>query len=104
MSAQADEIRDAVREAGSELVLMAVPTKCEYSADCRGEESAPRPRDGAHRTLEETAGRLGIRFVPTLDVLGPEHFWERDGHWRPEGHARIAERLGERLEAEALLD
>ncbi len=96
-------IRDAVRGAGATLVLLPVPTKCEYSARCR-RGGEVRVREVAHRVLAETAVRLGVPFVPTLDVLELSDFWEKDGHWRPSGHARIAERLGSFLAGEGLLD
>lgn len=96
-------IRDAVRGAGATLVLLPVPTKCEYSARCR-RAGEVRVREAANRVLAETAVRLGVPFVPTLDVLELSDFWEKDGHWRPSGHARIAERLGSFLVREGLLD
>lgn len=97
------EIRDAVRRTGAELVLLPVPTKCEYAARCRGDGEV-RLRDGAYRVLEASADRLGIRFVRTLDALDRTNFWQKDGHWRPSGHARIAERLDAFLENTRLLD
>lgn len=97
------KVRDAVRGAGAVFVLLPVPTKCEYGDGC-GQAGEPRVRDAAHRTLEETAEDLEIPFVPTLDALGRSDFWEKDGHWRPSGHARIAERLGDFLAGEGLLD
>ena len=96
-------IRDAVDTAGATLVLLPVPTKCEYARSCRGEGEI-RVRDGAHRVLAETAARLGIRFVPTVDALDRSDFWAKDGHWRPSGHARIAERLGDYLASDGLVD
>jgi hypothetical protein len=96
-------IRDAVRGAGATLVLLPVPTKCEYAEACR-QGGEVRVREAAHRALAETAVRLGVPFVPTLDAVDLSDFWEKDGHWRPSGHARIAERLGTFLANEDLLD
>ncbi len=96
-------IRDAIRAAGSELVLLEVPTKCDYAERCRIEGES-RLRDGAHRSLAATADRLGIPFVYTVDALDLSHFWVKDGHWRPSGHERIAERLDAYLANEGLLD
>jgi hypothetical protein len=95
------EIRDGVEAGGSTLVLLPVPTKCEYSERCRTDNSALR--DDAYLILEETADRLGIRLVPTLDAIDGRDFWEEDGHWRPSGHARIAARVGDYLVGEGLL-
>jgi lysophospholipase L1-like esterase len=96
-------IRDAVRGAGATLVLLPAPTKCDYSESCR-RGGKLGVRDAAHEVLSETAEHLGVLFVPTLDALDLSHFWERDGHWRPSGHARIAERLGDFLAGKGLLD
>lgn len=84
------KIQDRVTASGKKLVLLPVPTKCEYSLTCKNDNSGLR--SSSYRILEDTADRLGIGFIPTLDAIDSSHFWEKDGHWRPSGHARIAAR------------
>jgi hypothetical protein len=74
-------------EHGIPLIVVAVPTKREYS------------RDGsyghgyffqAETVLRETCERLGLPFVETVSSLTGYDFWRQDGHWKPEGHEKMA--------------
>jgi hypothetical protein len=104
-SALLEQIRDRTAASGASLAIAPVPTKCEYSSRCRNEDDSARQtvRRGAYTVLEQTAARLGIVFIPTLDALDGNDFWRQDGHWRPSGHDRFARRLGQELDARGLL-
>jgi len=68
--------------------LVPAPTKCEYSPTCENDNSIRR--DAAVRVLEESAARVGVKVIDTFASLDGSAFWEKDGHWNPEGHDRMA--------------
>lgn len=73
---------------GSSLIVIPAPTKREYSRDWS------YGHDGyffqAEVVLRETSERLGLPFVETVSSLTGYDFWKQDGHWRPEGHEKMA--------------
>jgi hypothetical protein len=77
------------------LVVAPAPTKREYS------RNSSYGHDGyffeAEIVLRETCERLGIPFVGTVSSLSGYDFWQQDGHWRPEGHKKIARQIAEFL-------
>lgn len=79
-----ERLRADCAAAGVPLVLVYVPTP-----ECR-----PFP------TLARWAARAGVPLVDLAeDMRGVEGlFWPEDRHFTPAGHARAAERLGQRIE------
>ncbi|MBX3454271.1 SGNH/GDSL hydrolase family protein [Ferrovibrio sp.] len=84
------EINHRLNVAGISLLVMTVPTKCEFD-DCvrGGSERNTRARDALIGALD----RAGIPWLDLLDIIEPTDFWQSDGHWRPSGHRKAAERL-----------
>ena len=85
------EIDRKLRAAGIPWVLVPAPTKCEYSPNCDNENTIQRT--DSFDVLAASAARVGIPVVDTLPSLDGSAFWERDGHWNPGGHERIAARI-----------
>jgi lysophospholipase L1-like esterase len=45
----------------------------------------------------ESLRRLGIPVIDGRPALTPADFWERDGHWRPNGHRKFGELIAKYL-------
>jgi len=90
--------RDVCDAAGARLVIMTVPETTQL--DEKGLEllrsrvggAAPSfdPRYPDHR-LRLVCGELAVDFVAGADYLQRGHYKQRDCHWNPEGHRRIAD-------------
>jgi hypothetical protein len=90
-----ERIRDDLRNAGVELVLVSIPTKCEYSERCDNAGGLRRARP--FERLRETTRALELPLVETLDTLEIGDFWKMDGHWNPRGHQKMARAIGDFL-------
>lgn len=109
LTEQAIEINEAllvqldrkIRAAGTPWAIVPAPTKCEYSQTCVNDDSGLRL--GALRILEATAARIGVPMIETVSLLDGSYFWKKDGHWKPEGHERIASQIAETVRETGLL-
>ncbi len=88
------EIKRRLDAAGIAMLVMTVPTKCEFG-DCvrGGGERNTRARDALIGELD----RAGIAWLDLMDAIELDDFWKTDGHWRPSGHRKAAERLAARI-------
>jgi hypothetical protein len=77
------------------FAVLLVPTKWDLPGDL------PRS-DGVHDTVAKgvlaSLARLGIPAIDGRTVITPDDFWKRDMHWRPSGHKKIGNLLGEYLD------
>jgi hypothetical protein len=76
-------------------MLISAPSKCEYDPDCRYGNSIVNTH--ATDLLAESAKRLGVDYVDTVRRMDGNDFWVTDGHWRPEGHRKMADAILEYL-------
>lgn len=81
---------------GRFAVLLA-PTKYEYGEDLEAWPDAD-PAAVANG-MAASLVKLEIAALDGRDVIAPADFWNRDGHWRASGHAKIARQLGTFLSA-----
>jgi hypothetical protein len=90
------QIREKAVKSSVKLAVVVAPTKCEYGACFAGEEARNmRARDRLLQTLRE----LDIQVIDKTEVMGISDFWKTDGHWRPSGHAKIADGIIDWLNA-----
>lgn len=88
------EIKRKLDQAGIPLLLLFAPSKMEYVAP----DSDFDPK-AARQALLTSATALGIPCLDPTEQLGMADFFERDGHWNRDGHARVAALLAPWLEA-----
>lgn len=82
------QIRDKARAHKVCLAVVVAPTKAEYGACFPGETARNmNARDHLIKTLEE----LDIPAIDSTDAIDVADFWQTDSHWRPSGHAKIAD-------------
>lgn len=77
-----------VAERGTQLLVVPAPTKFEYNR--RGQTGHEGVFPQLEQVLQHDCAALGIDFVPTVARLHGDDFWQKDGHWRPDGHRKIA--------------
>jgi hypothetical protein len=87
-------MRTTLAERQIPLAVVTAPTKCEYGACWPGDLHRGRARD----LLKTGAESSGIPLIDTVERLSLADFWTEDAHWRPSGHARMAEALSEWIE------
>ena len=80
---------------GLDLVVVSAPSKREFNL--RGETGHTGYYDEAENILKQTCMELGIPFLPTVDKLTGEDFWDKDGHWSRSGHAKMASAISSYL-------
>ena len=82
---------DAYRARGISMVVLAIPTRCELGT------CFPDLKADSYVTLkllkQSLEGTDNATLVdPTMDI-GLSDYWQYDGHWRPIGHKKIADKL-----------
>lgn len=101
-------VRDAVRAAGAELLVVIVPDKSRVLPELVG--AAPGRLAAKAPAYGELLGELRQLGVPTVDLAGvfqavraaepqQELFYRGDSHWRPYGALAAARATAEALEA-----
>jgi hypothetical protein len=88
-------IAEKLEAAGIPLMIISAPSKCEYDPDCGYGNSIVNTK--ATGFIAESARRLGIDYVDTVGRMDGTDFWVEDGHWRPEGHQKMADAILEYL-------
>jgi len=91
-----DAIRQRVdQEIGPNRFAVALaPTQFEYQPATRDFDP-----DAVHAGMLASLRRLDIPVIDGRATITPADFWERDGHWRPSGHAKFGELIAKYLEA-----
>jgi hypothetical protein len=69
------------------FAIVVAPSKCEYGL-CFGEG---KPNWAARDALLDTLKALDIPVIDRSGTIGPEDFWQTDGHWKASGHLKIAD-------------
>jgi hypothetical protein len=90
--------RDVCDAAGATLVVMTVPETTQLDQQgiellrsrVAGSAALLDPHYPDHR-LRQVCLELGVEFVAGADYLQRRHYKQRDCHWNPEGHRRIAD-------------
>ena len=85
-----ERIAAAFGERGIPVVVVAAPTKCEFG-QCFPD--LPVPSDAARLALARSLNGLSLTLIDPTPEFTLADFWERDGHWRPSGHRKLAEAL-----------
>jgi hypothetical protein len=90
------QIRDKAKLNNVSLAVIVAPTKCEYGACFPGEQAHNmNARDRLIKSLKE----IEIPVIDKTDAINMADFWNTDGHWRPSGHAKLADGILEWLKA-----
>lgn len=97
---------DVCRRAGARLVVLSIPDlsplarlALERALD-RKDASERFDPDTPDRELARICERIGVPFVPLEDHLDAEDYLERDFHWSPKGHRKVARLLESLMRAE----
>jgi len=83
------------------LIMVSAPTKREYSKDFSYGHNGYFFQ--AETVLRETCKRLGLPLVETVSSLNGYDFWKEDGHWKPEGHGKVADLIAAFIRKHKLL-
>jgi len=84
---------------GSELVVMSIPEKIQFSDRAMkrylppGTDSKSRDPDFPDQQMEKICKELGIPFIAVKKHLNLSHYKEHDCHWNEAGYRRVAEIL-----------
>ncbi|MDX2290527.1 MAG: SGNH/GDSL hydrolase family protein [Hyphomicrobiaceae bacterium] len=81
---------DAYRAKGIRLIVMAVPTGCEFGV-CFPDLTTDTMV--TLRLLKASLAGLDLTLVDPTPVLTKADYWEHDGHWRPVGHRKVSDQL-----------
>jgi hypothetical protein len=77
------------------FAVLLVPTKWDLPGDLPRSDAV---YDTVAKRLLASLTRLGIPAVDGRAVITEDDFWKRDMHWRPSGHRKIGNLLGEYLD------
>lgn len=81
-----EQMTAAYAAQGIPVVVVAVPTQCEFGG-CFPDSK----NDAARLALARSLDKLPLTLIDPTSRFSPADFWERDGHWRPSGHRKIAD-------------
>jgi len=90
-----DKVSRAIGPGRFEVLF--VPTK--FEAGIAEQQLDGADRDYVARELKSRLDAAGVGVVDGREVIGPEEFWQRDGHWNPQGHMKIGKLLAADLAA-----
>jgi len=90
-----------IRSAGVPWLIAPAPTKCEYSPTCENDNSVRR--EDSLRLLEQAAAGIGVPVLDTVAAMDGTHFWEKDGHWNPDGHVIMASEIARYVTGSGIL-
>ncbi len=97
------EVKATCDEHGARLLVVALPTRLQVSAEAPGHEGDARDVASTTRLLAdlvssaEAIGALGLDASAALVEAGPGAFLEGDGDLAPQGHAAVARAIADRL-------
>ncbi len=98
-------IKQKLDQAGIPLTVVGYASKCEYFSDCQGRDGmspAPQQRSGAVDFLKQTLKELDIEFIDSVPLITPDDFWVSDGHWKPQGHEKVAGEISHYLKGKSI--
>jgi len=88
---------DVCREAGARLVVMSIPDLSHVACLAlarelgKSQHAAHFDEDVPDRELKAICDREGLPFVPLAAHMDAADYLERDFHWSPRGHRKVAE-------------
>ena len=83
------KIKDILVEKNIKFSVVVAPTKCEYGGCYIPYDY--KNNNHARNLLLNNLKDLKIDYIDSTDSLTLKDFWEKDGHWRPSGHNKIAD-------------
>ena len=96
-----DAIQQKLEHNKIPFILTDAPTKREYNQDDKNGHQAYFPI--VETILEQSAKERGITFIGNVHILHGDDFWEKDGHWNPVGHNKMAKNIADYISANRYL-
>jgi len=90
-----ERIKKVLDKEGILLAVVFSPSKREYMVN--GRYGAPGIDPQVADILENTMRELDIDYIKTFRRMNLGDFWRYDGHWKPQGHFRMAKAVYEYL-------
>lgn len=82
---------------GTEVVVVLLPAKARLAADTLPRRLRPLATDERYAQGLQQLRAAGVTVADTAAVLGAQHFFMRDTHWRPDGASRVADLVAQTL-------
>jgi hypothetical protein len=89
------EISQSFKREGLDVLVVSAPSKREYNP--LGETGHVDTYHEAEDILKQTCLEVGLAFLPMVDKLHGDDFWNKDGHWNGSGHAKMAKAISSYL-------
>jgi hypothetical protein len=93
------KLRQKAKAHNVRLAVVVAPTKCEYGACFPGETA--RNMNALNRLIQ-TLKELDIPAIDKTEAIDLADFWKTDAHWRPSGHAKLADGILDWLNSSSL--
>jgi lysophospholipase L1-like esterase len=93
------KIKERLDAAGIKLVVMEVPTKFEVGLEA-GLLAEKKANLRAHNALMSSLEKFSINKIELIDDITAADFWRTDGHWRPSGHEKAAQKIYDSLKGQ----